>query len=81
VLTRRARPSVFDLWPLGVCGRPPAASEGVGPPRLKTKTSSETAKISLREREAALRAALTYCHMWGCVPTPIREVAGPAMDM
>ena len=28
-------PSVFDL---SVSGRPPAASEGVGPPRLKTKT-------------------------------------------
>ena len=56
-------PSVFDLW---VCGRPPAASEGVGPPRLKTKTSSKTAKISLRERHCA---PLTSCGE--CVPTPI----------
>ena len=44
----------LQLWPsrfdLSVSGRPPAASEGVGPPRLKTKTSSKTAKISLRER-------------------------------
>ena len=50
-----SRPSVFDLW---VSGRPPAASEGVGPPRLKTKTSSKTAKISLRERHCA---PLTSC--------------------
>ena len=46
-------PSRFDL---SVCGRPPAASEGVGPPSLKTKTSrSKTAKISLRERHCAPR--------------------------
>ena len=50
-----AGPSVFDLW---ICGRPPAASEGVGPPSLKTKTSSKTAKISLRERHCA---PLTSC--------------------
>ena len=56
-------PSVFDLW---VCGRPPAASEGVGPPRLKTKTSRKTAKN--RPAREALRAADL---MWGCVPTPI----------
>ena len=43
-------PSVFDL---SVSGRPPAASEGVGPPSLKTKTNSKTAKISLRERHCA----------------------------
>ena len=49
------RPSVFDLW---VSGRPPAASEGVGPPSLKTKTSWKTAKISLRERHCA---PLTSC--------------------
>ena len=39
-------------------GRPPAASEGVGPPSLKTKTNSKTAKISLRERHCA---PLTSC--------------------
>ena len=46
----RARPSFFDFW---VSGRPPAASEGVGPPRLKTKTKCRTDKNSLRERRCA----------------------------
>ena len=51
-----------DVGPSGVdfsvSGRPPAASEGVGPPSLKTKTSWKTAKISLRERHCA---PLTSC--------------------
>ena len=50
LLRRHTRPSVFDLW---VSGRPPAASEGVGPPRLKTKTKCRTDKNSLRERRCA----------------------------
>ena len=63
-----AGPSVFDL---SVSGRPPAASEGVGPPSLKTKTNSKTAKISLRERHCG---AARGPHVGGCVPTPIRGV-------
>ena len=57
-------PSRFDL---SVSGRPPAASEGAGPPSLKTKTSSKTAKISLRERHCA---PLTSCSCMGmCADT------------
>ena len=57
------RNAPFDL---SVSGRPPAASGGVGPPSLKTKPSSKTAKISLRERHCA---PLTSCGDDMCADT------------
>ena len=41
------------IFYLSVSGRPPAASEGVGPPSLKTKTNSKTAKSACERGTAA----------------------------
>ena len=50
-----ARAERFFYLSLAVSGRPLAASEGVGPPRLKTKTKCRNSQK--QPARAALRAA------------------------
>ena len=68
----RARPSFFDFW---VSGRPPAASEGVGPPRLKTKTKCSVVPFLHLQRQKQNKSNTHTRHLGpGALFTRARDV-------